>query len=167
MCDKFCVNCGSKGTHAKGRCITCYKYFWVHKVDRPLEFIERKAKRVSAPRWCKVCGHPALYRSFRCHACHDYYMRCRKERPRHLYVSIEDGRCANCGISALGVPRFRRGRCRRCYEYKMRHNTERPESLWGNGPFGYCECGQPANHMIDKFPLCDSCAVEYKKGAYS
>jgi hypothetical protein len=39
--------------------------------------------------------------------------------------------------------------------------------LWGNGPYGRCDCENPATHLIDKFPLCDSCAVEYKKGAYS
>jgi hypothetical protein len=61
----------------------------------------------------------------------------------------------------------RRGYCNACRHYFVRTGKKRPPHLWGNGPEGWCECGKPANHMIDKFPLCDSCAVEYKKGAYS
>lgn len=164
---KQCVNCGNSSTFAQGRCRSCYKYLWRYGKERPLASEEKRLERIESPKWCKICGDVSLYRGRRCHACYDYFIRNGKERPRHLRVERSERRCSNCGIGANGTRCFKRGLCRTCYDYKRETGKPRPQHLWGNGPAGWCECGQPANHLIDKFPLCDSCAVEYKKGAYS
>ena len=161
-----CKVCSLKPAEFKGRCRPCQLYYRIHGVERPLELIERSVERASKPRWCKVCNKPSTeLRRLRCERCYRYWLLHRKDRPRHYWC--DDLKCKVCQIPLSAAKRVIQGHCKKCYEYKRKFDRQRPQHLWGNGPFGYCECGQPANHMIDKFPLCDSCAVEYKKGAYS
>lgn len=163
---KLCSNCHQKPAVNRGRCRTCRSYFQRTGKERPPENIKKRAEREAAPRWCKNCGSPDICCNLRCDPCEHYLRIHGKERPYHLYT--DDPRCKNCGIPLSDSSRRKvKGRCKRCREYRNIYKKERPQHLWGNGSEGWCECGKPANHSIDKFALCDECAVEYKKGAYS
>lgn len=159
-----CVNCGYGKPYSKGRCKACHTYFERNQIERPSSLWQRRHEEATLPRWCKNCGAPSLTGYMRCLACYRYWKVHSKERPRHYFAA--DATCKNCGIP-LALGRKRKGKCSRCYEYKRVFGRERPAHLWGNGPHGFCECGQPAHHLIDKFPLCNGCAAEYQKGAYS
>lgn len=160
-----CIVCGNEKVHGEGRCANCYGYWVRHGVERPLVFIEKEKIRKTTPKWCKVCNQRMSVRSFRCDACYEYWLANKKERPMHLWNA--DMQCKNCKKPLNSDCDPRRGYCNACRHYFARTGKKRPPHLWGNGPHGFCDCGKPANHMIDKFPLCDECAVEYKKGAYS
>lgn len=163
---KFCANCRRKRAVKNGRCASCQTYFYRHGVERPLSFVYKLEERQASPRWCKNCGSPDLSCNLRCARCDCYWRIHRKERPKHLWV--DDPRCKTCGKPLpSGNRRKRSGRCDLCREYRSVYKKERPQKLWGDGLHGWCDCGQPAHHLIDKFPLCNSCAVEYKKGARS
>ena len=163
---KLCSNCQRKIAVKKGRCLACRSYFQRHGTERPMQYLAKLAERVAAPRWCKNCGSPEVSCNLRCARCDGYWRIHKKERPYHLHT--DDPRCKTCGKPLPnGSRRKLSGRCDHCREYRRVYKKERPQKLWGNGPHGFCECGQPANHLIDKFPLCDGCAVEYQKGAYS
>lgn len=160
-----CVNCGAECIHSNGRCPTCASYFFKHKVERPKRLIEHNQEKKQAARWCKVCGNVGELRMMRCDACYAYWRKHHRDRPKHLWR--DDLNCKTCGKPLHMVKRAIRGYCFHCYDYKQTYKKERPQRLWGNGPCGFCDCGKPANHLIDKFPLCDGCAKDYKKGAYS
>lgn len=159
-----CINCGNQKVVSNGRCKACRHYFERNGKERPRELVERHQEKKNAPRWCKNCGSPSIAGFLRCNACYRYWKNHGKERPRRYF---DNPNCKNCGIPLDTVVIVKAGHCSRCYEYKRIFKKSRPEKLWGNGPHGWCECGQPAQHMIDKFPLCNGCAVEYQKGAYS
>jgi len=167
---KLCSNCGVKPAFARGRCPACLSYFKRHHIERPLSLIEQAQKREEAAKhsawWCKNCGSPDIESNMRCTRCARYFRMHGKERPRHLFV--DDPRCKVCG-KPLPTDGRRKlsGKCELCRHYEETRGKKRPAHLWGNGPHGWCECGQPAQHLIDKFPLCNGCAVEYQKGAYS
>lgn len=160
-----CVNCGASKIKSDGRCNACWVYFYKNGIERPRELWERCRQKAIAPAWCKNCGHPDVYCLFRCMNCYRYWRIHDKERPRYMWE--DDPKCKTCGRPLRTVKRKDSGRCDACNSYRRKYGIERPQHFWGNGPAGWCDCGQPANHLIDKFPLCDSCAVEYKKGAYS
>lgn len=165
MCGKaMCRNCGIEPVASCGRCLPCYWYHRRHGIERPSKLIESRELRKKNPRWCKNCGSPGVLRHLRCENCDSYWRRNRKERPRHKFEDFTQ--CKNCHVP-LEERNRRNGMCKKCYQYEWCFGRPRPQKLWGDGKFGWCECKKPANHMIDKFPLCDSCAVEYKKGAYS
>lgn len=161
---KQCVNCGESKPYSKGRCKACHTYYERNQTERPFVLFERHKEKAVLPRWCKNCGSPSITGFLRCNACYRYWKAHGKERPRRYF---DNPNCKNCGIPLDTVVIVKAGHCSRCYEYKRIFKKSRPEKLWGNGPHGWCECGQPAQHMIDKFPLCNGCAVEYQKGAYS
>ena len=118
----------------------------------------------AVPHWCKNCGSLSVEYSRRCKNCNVYHRRHGRERPRHLWDI--DCKCRTCKRPLKGI-RKAKGKCDACYEYKRRFGRERPKELWGDGKFGWCECSGQANHLIDDFPLCESCATEYKKGAWN
>lgn len=160
-----CINCGDPKLAANGRCKACKCYFERNNKERPRELWERRKAEAQMPRWCQNCGSPNIMGHMRCTACYRYWKAHGKERPYRYFA--DNAKCKNCGIPLDTVVIVKKGHCSKCYEYKRMYKKERPQKLWGNGPHGFCECGQPANHLIDKFPLCDGCAVEYQKGAYS
>lgn len=159
-----CLNCGSREVLTAGRCDPCRVYLLRNGKERPLLLAEWYEQKKRLPKWCKVCGTPSLLCRGRCRACDRYWRVRGKERPKRLWC--DDLNCSNCKKPLCSVPWKCKGYCNACYQFEKR-GQKRPPHLWGAGKEGFCDCGQPANHMIDKFPLCDSCAIEYKKGAWS
>ncbi len=162
----ICANCKLEKKHsAFGLCNTCYVYQSRHGEPRPLHLARYQAGKQSQPKWCMTCGYPGIFGLCRCQACYMYWLRHKKERPKWLWN--EDICCKNCAYpkkAALhrksGVSVFHKGRCGPCYRYKNRTGNERPGHLWGNGKFGWCLCGRPANYQKDGFDLCTICAEE-------
>lgn len=159
-----CINCNYGKPYSAGRCKACHSYFERHQCERPQALWQRRQEEAKLARWCKNCGAPRVTGYMRCNSCRRYWKKYSKERPRRYFA--DDVTCKTCGIPLVLV-RKKADRCTRCYEYKRIYKKERPAHLWGNGPHGWCDCGQPAQHKIDNYPLCNGCAVEYKKGAWS
>lgn len=164
---KLCRNCKTKPA-SKGStlCGACRIYKSRNGEDRPKHLTYRVEEKEKSAKWCKNCGHPDIWALQRCELCYHYYCEHGKERPKHLW--IDNPSCKNCSKPLpVNGRRFSSGKCVLCREYERKFGRPRPNHLWGNGKEGWCECGKAANHLIDKFPLCDGCAVEYQKGAYS
>lgn len=157
---KCCSNCGKLAQLNGGRCTACRSFFYRHSVERPAEFVNRQLERAANPRWCKVCGNPKIIANCRCNACDHYWRAHGKERPYRYWT--ENKACKNCKVPLAAVKRKRGLRCGACDDYKRKYGVNRPKYLWGDGVHGFCECGYPADHMIDKFPLCNRCAKEYQ-----
>lgn len=164
MCNgEKCVVCGEIPRVFRGdkRCTACWTYRWRHGVDRPIEWIERSRRRKGAPKWCRVCGSTdSRIVNQMCSACNKYFYRHGKDRPRHYWD--EEAKCRTCKIPLDKAPFPSNGRCNACNMYKRNNGTERPKYLWGDGIHGWCTCGYPADHLIDKFPFCNRCAKEYQ-----
>ena len=167
MCDKkLCMVCGEKPIDCSGRCATCRMYFKKYGVERPASLIEKaRALRMfkqNSARWCRNCGSLELGYNMRCFLCANYLARHGKERPRVLWS--DDPRCKNCKKPLpTDGRRYHSGKCELCRHYEEEVGRNRPPHLWGDGKFGFCECGYPADHLIDKFPLCNRCAKEYQQ----
>lgn len=56
--------------------------------------------------------------------------------------------CVNCRRPRLDGEVFEEGRCEACAGFRLRHGTERPSAFWGDGPHGWCSCGEPARHTV-------------------
>jgi len=156
-----CINCGREQINGYGRCRACRQYVLRKGIERPKELWQRRIQEAELPRWCKNCGNPSIMGYMRCTSCYRYWYNHGKERPRKYFQ--DDPVCKTCGIPLDAVLRKKSGRCERCYEYLRRFKKERPDKLWGHGPHGWCECGNAAHHLIDKFPLCNDCAKEYRR----
>ena len=125
------------------------------------EFIESMIlKPKEMPKWCKNCGDPRLWCLGRCQNCDRYWRRTGKERPKHLWNRREQV-CSNCKFPIAAAPPFKRGerrqcagRCQPCHSYWKKYHKERPKELWGDGPYGFCECGYPAVALVEDIPVC-------------
>lgn len=119
-------------------------------------------------RWCKVCTRPQIHKTGRCYTCYWFWSNNGYDRPRHLWDV--DAKCSNCNfpLAAAGRrPTFKdgsmrrrqcNGRCQACDSYWRKYKRERPRHLWGDGAYGWCSCGHPANYQKDGFDLCSRCA---------
>lgn len=155
-----CSNCQRAAAKKMGRCDSCYQYYHRTGVERPATAYLRP-RRGTQIKWCKNCGRMDVVAHNRCNACDNYYRVHKKERPRHLYKVDHEHRCKNCGIplAAQGKRRssrnrFSRGFCETCHSYKRRTGKARPKHLWGDGPFGWCDCGYPAMALVEDIPVC-------------
>lgn len=168
---KLCSNCKRKPAYRGQRCTTCRAYLYNYGIERPqilwFKQAERIEKKAKAPAWCSNCGSMEISHNFRCYRCARWLHEHKRERPRHLWA--EDPRCKNC-THPLPVAKGRRktsGLCQLCRVYFNKYKKHRPKKAWGIGSAGWCDCGAPAEHKINKFTLCNQCAVDYKKGAYT
>lgn len=165
-CEKpLCPHCALEPIRKLGLCDQCWHYQRQHGgAPRPLELIKKERVRRARPRWCKNCQCIDKLVMGRCRTCYVYWLHHGgKDRPRHRWNN-EIG-CSTCGIPSSaqrltikGWSTFTKGRCSPCYKYLWRHGRERPKKLWGIGPYGWCECGNPAYHQADGFNLCARCA---------
>lgn len=156
----MCSNCKMVEAVKSGRCAICYNYHNRTGRERPAELYLRPHRQKQA-KWCKNCGRMDLRSHSRCNACHQYFKTHGKERPRHLYKVDQERRCKNCkfplaalGKKPSGQNRHKCGLCETCYSYKRRTGKARPRQLWGDGPYGFCECGYPAVALVEDIPVC-------------
>lgn len=167
-----CENCGKKANHLVFHriCRMCRNFEMKH--GRLPEIAERKFKYASC-QLCKRCKRKPVYCKFRCVACYDYWKKTGKERPRDRYTE----ECMNCGRylnrddSELSILHAK-GLCKNCYSYQAHHSGRaRPQCCWGIGKYGYCDCGNAANHNAevrinrhnDIIAMCDECFEEYQR----
>jgi hypothetical protein len=143
--------------HAKGLCHTCYTYELKHSSPRPKELILRYRPFAEGkkPLWCKNCGSLKLLANLRCKPCDQYWRRHRKERPRRLWdVEVV---CENCARPLASVAR-RGSQCLDCYRYHKRYGKVRPLAETLRGTYGWCDCGEPAEVLLDElWPVCWGC----------
>lgn len=165
---KLCSHCNLNPSHAHKLCTVCIKYRDRHGGEmRPLSLIKRTAQRRSKAKWCKVCGNPGVCVLRRCQACYAYWTRHHKERPTWLWD--EDFRCIVCGFPKKAAMRrkdrpgrklFVKNRCSTCFSYYLKYGKDRPSYLWGNGTYGWCDCGYPANYWRGGVGVCARCNGE-------
>ena len=159
-----CINCGAlrEGTHAKrGMCSKCYAYWRWSGVMRPAH-ISRRANGAPPP-LCANCRQNIVQHGKLCKLCANYKYQHGKRRPPRLWADS----CTNCGKPHNGS-HPRSGMCIRCRRYQNKSGRPRPAHLWGKGKLGWCDCGNPATHMIsvkihrhtDTIPVCDACYEE-------
>lgn len=149
----------------------------VKRIGNKCEKCSRYEKRYGKPRpavlfpprgLCRQCRiRSAKYRhSGLCEVCSRYKRKYGKNRPKWL-----DGHtCRNCGRPTNTWYR-RTGLCPTCSKYRSKTGKDRPSHLWGVGIHGWCECGNPASHVVpitvhkhtEDMPLCDGCHAEYMR----
>jgi len=152
-----CARCGIDDVYCSGHCKKCYRHRFNRGTIRTYKY-----KNPELPRWCKNCGSPGVNTEQRCEACAWFFKRHKRERPRHLWD--ETFCCKTCKLPLSTYKGWKiKGRCNPCYKYLKRTGRDRPREYWGIGVHGWCECGFPATHLIDKFPLCNRCAKEYQQ----
>lgn len=162
-----CINCGAlrEGSHArKGMCSKCYAYWRWSGVMRP-ERIIRKTNGAPPP-LCANCHQNIVHHGKLCKLCANYKYQYGKRRPPRLWADS----CTNCGKPHNGS-HPRSGMCIRCRRYQYKHGKPRPAHLWGKGVHGWCDCSQPATHIItvkisnhsDTLIMCDDCYKEYQR----
>jgi len=148
-----------------GRCMSCYRYWRKHGVDRPPEQMIRSPKQ--HPRFCANCAERfAINRTGLCSACYQYRLLRGRNRPRYLWLES----CRICARPRSDDRRdaFAKGRCPICASYYNRYGKERtPEMVARIAPLGWCDCGQPAAQILSvtigqrqdrNLPLCPTCA---------
>lgn len=164
-----CKHCGypCKKTHGLGLCSACATFYFKYRQMRPRRLIEASATRRRKAKWCMTCGHPDIMCKQECKLCYGYRQRNGKPRPRWMWD--DDLCCVNCDFPKKAALRRKNGRiyfhqdkCAACYAYHKRTGKERPEYLWGKGSKGWCSCGYPAEHQIDKINMCNRCVKEYR-----
>lgn len=156
----ICSNCSkSVSDLIAGRCETCSAYYRKHGIERPEGLYNRTRKPVD-PKWCKVCTAERKPGSEFCQLCETYFKKHGRFRPKHIWDS--DPVCTNCS-KPIGSRERKRlgGLCETCSAYKYKYKKDRPPRLWGGGKFGFCMCGNSANHRIDDYDFCDICYKEY------
>lgn len=156
-----------KKTHGLGLCSACSTFYFKHRQMRPRRLIEASAIRRRKAKWCMTCGNPNVMCKQECKSCYGY--RERNGRPRPRWIWDDEFPCVNCGIPKKAASRrkcgrilFHKDRCAPCYSYQRRTGKERPEYLWGKGKHGFCDCGSPAEHQIDKINMCNRCVKDYR-----
>lgn len=169
-----CRDCGREikpTRRGRGLCSRCSAYLWRHGKHWTPE-ISKRSKHEPAP-ICECCRErPANNRIPKpmCDRCNLYWKRTGKFRPRWRDADS----CKVCGKPRQDQPRtFVLGRCLGCYEYWRNHGRkgERPAHLWGKGEHGWCDCGNPATHVVtviiknhtEEFTLCDECYKEHQR----
>lgn len=164
-----CRDCGiNKRLPKRGiTCAACNRYKLLHGVPRPSALIAREQAKRNAIKWCEVCGHTTVYALQKCKPCHDYWLTHKKSRPQWLWD--EDICCSVCGFPKKAARRnksgrlaFRKDKCQPCDTYQREQGRQRPPHLWGKGSKGWCACGYPAEHEINKIVMCNRCVKEYR-----
>lgn len=163
-----CSNC-QRSTNTDrlrvGRCMSCYRYWRRHGIDRPREAMIRSPKQ--QPQFCTNCRERfAIKRRSLCSACYQYRKMRGRSRPRYLWAE----HCNVCARPRRDDRRdsFTKGRCPICATYYNRYGKERtPEMVAKVAPLGWCDCGRPASQIASvtigqrqdrSLPLCQSCA---------
>lgn len=171
-----CANCkrNSNGDRLRaGRCMSCYRYYRNHGVERPPER-RRRSPKAGRP-LCARCRqafagpHSTEY----CEACYQYKRLRGRERPRYLWAES----CFVCKRPRSDDRRdgYTKGRCPTCYSYRFKHGVDRtPDMVAALAPLGWCDCRQPATgyavfrylsgegaERCDRMPVCDVCAAEF------
>jgi len=164
-----CVNCGAVlvvGKKRQGLCNACSSFLRKNGRMRTNADIKHKPGGI-----CTNCKAEVAVTKGLCKTCYNYQNVYGVNRPRRLYSRPEH--CKNCGYPLVsgaqnGIARPSKGLCRRCYEYQKSFKVARPPRLWQKGAYGWCDCGQPAEHIIavkihnhvDNIPVCDACCAE-------
>lgn len=164
----ICANCKlEKKKRSFDLCAACYDYQHTHKKNRPMHLVRLELEKQERSKWCHNCGSPNIRACFLCMPCYNYKNRTGKHRPK--WLRDDEFCCTVCGIpkrltplDADGATTFRKGKCRACASYQRYHGKPRPPELWGNGKYGWCDCGYPAEHQIDKINMCNRCVKEYR-----
>lgn len=163
-----CGNCKQeRPKRCRGLCEACHTYQKRHNQNRPMHLIRREVAKLKKIRWCQTCGNPQIDSNHMCGACRKYWATSGKARPKWLWD--DEFCCTTCGIpkriarhTAGGHVNFRKDKCRACSQYERKYGKPRPQHLWGNGSKGWCDCGYPAEHEINKIVMCNRCVKEYR-----
>lgn len=171
-----CSNCGRNSNSDRlraGRCMSCYRYFRLHGVERPPER-RRRSPKIGRP-LCSRCrqGFAGKHSTDLCEACYQYRRLNGRDRPPHLWAE----KCKICGRPRSDDRRdhYTKGRCPTCYQYRLKTGTDRtPEMVNAIAPLGWCDCREPATQFVafsylsahgeerdDQIPVCDSCATHF------
>lgn len=164
----ICRNCKyQKKIAVWGMCDACCSFWRRNGKMRPAGIIRRAAAREGKAKWCKTCGHTKIKANQRCATCYRYWLLTGKARPKWFWD--EDYCCSVCDFPKAAVKTYKQGRkafygdkCSACYRYQYRYNKPRPSHLWGKGTHGWCECGSPAEHQINKIAMCNRCVKDYR-----
>lgn len=172
-----CINCQRAPASDRlrgGRCMSCYRYWRKHGVDRPREHMIRRPG--DPPPICANCHQRFAGDANRhlCNACHQYQRTRGRPRPRHLWAES----CKVCGKPRQEDRRdgFSKGRCPTCRNYERRFGRRRPQTaIRKYAPHGWCDCGQPAVEVItvavqqhaERLPVCADCLAAERADASS
>lgn len=135
--------------------------------------VKRRPNRALSSQRCEHCGSMIWGYGVKglCRACDQYVRRhgrlpTAEERRPGSRRQIDRDVCLNCRRPRQAGEVFEDGRCEACAGFRLRHGSERPSAFWGDGRYGWCACGEPANHKLRVrlrrhgervLTLCDAC----------
>ncbi len=161
-----CCNCSRprrQDRFRQGRCMSGYRYWRKHGMDRPEN--ERIRSPYEPVPLCWNCqldfaaGHRTL-----CSACKQYLQLNGRRRPRYLFTNS----CKVCNKPK--EPGFAKGFCQICYNYRRKYGKNRSrELIVAHIPLGWCDCGEKAIQIIQveglgALKLCETCYAMEQDG---